>query len=49
MRANEFIVEHVIGKLHIEPLTIEIDQHAIDRADDRMIRPELIDQILSDL
>jgi hypothetical protein len=49
MRSNEFIVEHVIGKLHIEPLTIEIDQHAIDRADDRMIRPELIDQILRKL
>jgi hypothetical protein len=47
--AKHLMKENVIGKLHIDPLTIEIDQHAIDRADDRMIRPELIDQILRKL
>jgi hypothetical protein len=49
MRANEFLFERVIGKLYIGPLTIEIDQHAIDRAADRNIKPELIDEILRKL
>ena len=47
--AKHLMKENVIGKLHIDPLTIEIDQHAIDRAGDRNIRPELIDQILRKL
>ena len=47
--AKHLMKENVIGKLHIDPLTIEIDQHAIDRAGDRNIRPEFIDQILRKL
>lgn len=50
MRANEFIVvENRSGTLHLGPLTIEIDDHALDRARQRGIDPYAVDRILKKL
>lgn len=46
MRAQEFITEKVIGTLNIGGVVIIIDQHAMDRAVDRMVLPTDIDRVL---
>jgi len=43
------VVENRLGTLHLGPLTIEIDDHALDRARQRGIDPYAVDRILKKL
>ena len=46
MRAAEFILEAVVGKLHIGEWSIAVDDHSFDRTKTRRISPHKTDYIL---
>ena len=46
---QEGVAENRLGTLHLGPLTIEIDDHALDRARQRGIDPYAVDRILKKL
>lgn len=49
MRAGEFISEKKIGTIRSGNLVIDIDDHAIDRANQRTVNPKQVDQALKKL
>jgi hypothetical protein len=48
-QGQQGVVENRLGTLHLGPLTIEIDDHALDRARQRGIDPYAVDRILKKL
>ena len=46
MRANEFLIERTIGTITIDGIRIEVDDHALDRAKQRRVKPADVDRIL---
>lgn len=49
MRANEFLNEAMIGTLTIGGITIIVDEHAMERAIDRLVLPTDVDRVLRKL
>jgi len=48
-QGQQGVAENRLGTLHLGPLTIEIDDHALDRARQRGIDPYAVDRILKKL
>jgi predicted hydrocarbon binding protein len=46
MRSHEFLTERTIGTLTIDGIRIEVDDHAIERAEQRKVKPANVDRIL---
>lgn len=49
MRYQEFVIEAAIGTLNIGGVVIIVDDHALDRAVDRMVLPTDVDRVLRKL
>ena len=49
MRADEFLVEKIVGTLHVDNIEILVNDHAFDRAKQRGVPHTVIDPVLKKL
>lgn len=46
MRAQEFVTEAAVGSIHIGPVEIVVDDHAVIRAQERGVDPRAVDYVM---